>query len=674
MSGPALDAVLVVDDSLTVRMDLDQAFRSAGFATTLCGTCAAAREALVRSPFALIVLDVVLPDADGVEFLRELKSAPGGAEVPVMLLSTEAEVADRIRGLRTGAEEYIGKPYDSAYVVAKARSLLRHAAPRPAWERPILVVDDSATFRESLSAALREHGYSVQTASSGEEALRAAVAMPPRAVVVDAGLPGIDGHTVLRRLREDAVLRRIPCLLLTASEDSASETAALDAGADTFVRKSEPLPVILALLGAALRSGESGTDPVQSQGSAGLLSPRKILAVDDSPSYLHMLADRLRQESYEPILARSGEEALELMAVESVDCVLMDLQMPGISGHETCSRIKASPGWRDVPVVMLTAHEDRETLIEGINAGADDYIPKSGDFEVLLARLRAQLRRKQFEDENRLIRRQLLAKELDAAEARAARELSEVREKLLAELEAKNRDLEAFGYSVSHDLRAPLRAMEGFSRILLEDHGPQLDEEGKRVLQVVVDNTHRMGSLVDGLLDFFRLGNQALHPVATDMAALARASADELLAPLKARAVELHIGELPPARVDPQLFKQVFQNLLSNALKYSSKRQVAHVQVSGRVEADLAIFSISDNGVGFSMEHSKKLFRVFQRLHSQAEFEGTGVGLALTHKIVERHGGSIWAEANPGQGAVFSFSAPASGVPQEAAQGAAGGA
>ncbi len=653
-------AVLVVDDSLTVRMDLDEAFRNGGFATTLCATAAAARDALARSPFTLVVLDVLLPDADGIDFLKELKAAPGTAKVPVMLLSTEAEVRDRVRGLKTGAEEYIGKPYDSAHVVSRARELVRKLQPGPRGaEAPkILIIDDSVTFRNEVKAALESKGYEVVTAENGEEGLRLAAGIRPRAVIVDGVMPGIDGASVIRQLRQDAALRRTPSILLTASEDPSGELRALDAGADAYVRKEEDLQVILARLSAVLRSSDASRSV---EAASSLLGPKKVLAVDDSLTYLQEVAARLRDDGYEPILARSGEEALELLAVQPVDCILLDVLMPGMSGHETCRRIKSSPGWRDIPTLMLTAREERADMIEGINSGADDYIPKSSDFEVLRARLRAQLRRKQFEDENRHIREQLLQTEFEAAQARASRELAETRARLLADLELKNKELESFSYSVSHDLRAPLRAIDGFSRMLLDGHTQTLDGEGKRLLGVVVENTRRMGQLIDDLLRFSRLGRTAMQKAAIDMAELAQSVASELMASCPGRRIELVVGPLRPATGDPSLVRQVFHNLIGNALKYSRSRDVSRIEVASRSEGNETVYSVVDNGVGFEMEYVDKLFGVFQRLHSSEEFEGTGVGLALVKRIIERHRGKVWAEGKLDEGAKVHFTLPEQG-------------
>jgi len=433
--------VLIVDDSLTVRMDLSEAFDAAGFSTARCADLASARQALSSSSFSLIVLDVLLPDGDGIELLRELKNDSGTAAVPVMLLSTEAEVQDRVRGLQTGADEYVGKPYDTSYVIARAKELAGGAQRQPATESrvTVLVVEDSQTFRERIRELLEGAGYRVLAAATGEEALHWAISERPAAILVDSGLPGIDGLTVVRRIREDAILRRTPCLLLTASDDPVEELRALDAGADSFMRKGDGLEVVLARLAAVLRLASA--PPALAPGKS-VLGPKRILAVDDDAKYLQELAGQLRQEGYDVVVAHSGDEALNLLAVQPVDCILLDLVMPGLSGQETCMRIKSNPAVSEVPLLILTAWEDRDYLLDGINAGADDYLVKSSEYEVLGARVRAALRRKQFEDENRQVREQLVRHELQAADARAQRELAEVRAALLADLAGKNQELE----------------------------------------------------------------------------------------------------------------------------------------------------------------------------------------------------------------------------------------
>jgi signal transduction histidine kinase len=229
----------------------------------------------------------------------------------------------------------------------------------------------------------------------------------------------------------------------------------------------------------------------------------------------------------------------------------------------------------------------------------------------------------------------------------------------VGELEALNKELETFSYSVSHDLRAPLRAIDGFSRILAEDYRPVLDGEANRLLDVISDNARRMGNLIDDLLTFSRFSRREPEMQRIDMVALVKSViVDFEKDPAMRNGIEIKVGSLSPAQGDSSLIRQVWINLISNALKYSRNREHPEITVESRTDDESVVYSVRDNGVGFDMTYANKLFAVFQRLHSSTEFEGTGVGLAIVQRIVHRHGGRTWAEAIPDQGATFSFSLP----------------
>ena len=231
-----------------------------------------------------------------------------------------------------------------------------------------------------------------------------------------------------------------------------------------------------------------------------------------------------------------------------------------------------------------------------------------------------------------------------------------------AELETANKELEAFSYSVSHDLRAPLRAINGFSEMVLEDYGGLLPEKGKHFLQVIQQDGLRMGNLIDDLLAFSRLGRERLRPQLVDTEQLVRRTLEELSAETEGREVELRIGPLPACQGDPALLKQVWVNLLCNALKYSRGRKPAVVEVGCAGEAGEQVYFVRDNGAGFDMQYDDKLFGVLQRLHNSDEFEGTGVGLAIVQRIIHRHGGRIWAKAEVDRGATFYFTLKSAGT------------
>ncbi len=259
----------------------------------------------------------------------------------------------------------------------------------------------------------------------------------------------------------------------------------------------------------------------------------------------------------------------------------------------------------------------------------------------------------------------LLSKEVEErklTEAEIRRLNASLNERARA-LEASNRELEAFSYSVSHDLRAPLRGIDGFARILVEEYEAQLPERAQHYLQAIRDSTGHMDELINALLGLSRLGRQDLHACETDPAAIVRQVIDEVTAEQRGRQIQFVIGDprsdsadsLPLCRADPALLKQVYLNLLANAVKFTRTRPVACIEV-GAVPVDgKTAYYVRDNGVGFDMKYADRLFGVFQRMHGSNEYEGTGVGLAIVQRIIQRHGGRIWAEAALDQGATFFF-------------------
>jgi two-component system sensor kinase len=247
----------------------------------------------------------------------------------------------------------------------------------------------------------------------------------------------------------------------------------------------------------------------------------------------------------------------------------------------------------------------------------------------------------------------------ETAVLRAKEELEQRVVERTAQLTAANRELEAFSYSVSHDLRAPLRAIDGFSAILVEDYGARLDEEGRRLLGIVGENSRRMGQLINDILEFSRMGRRDMQSADIDMAQLVRSVSEELEADCNGREVRVSVADLPPARCDRAMMQLVFHNLLANALKFTRTRTVARIEVGGEVKEGEILYHVRDNGVGFDMGYRDKLFGVFQRLHGMEEFEGTGIGLAIVRRIVERHGGRAWGEGRLDEGATFWFTLPA---------------
>ncbi|MDD5300126.1 MAG: ATP-binding protein [Gallionella sp.] len=228
----------------------------------------------------------------------------------------------------------------------------------------------------------------------------------------------------------------------------------------------------------------------------------------------------------------------------------------------------------------------------------------------------------------------------------------------VAEIEAANKELEAFSYSVSHDLRAPLRAIDGFSRSLLDDHADKLDDEGKRLLNVVCSSAQKMGQLIEDLLVYSRAGRQEVSTSEVDMENLARVALDDLQWATAGRDLFVEIKPLPPAHGDLSMLRQVWFNLISNAIKFTRPKSPAQIEVGGTAGETELVYYVKDNGVGFNMQYVDKLFGVFQRLHRADEFEGSGIGLASVKRIITRHGGRVWAEGKINEGATIYFALP----------------
>lgn len=227
-----------------------------------------------------------------------------------------------------------------------------------------------------------------------------------------------------------------------------------------------------------------------------------------------------------------------------------------------------------------------------------------------------------------------------------------------AQLEAVTEELEKFSCSVSHDLRAPLRAIEGFSKILLEDYADKIDEEGQRFLKILDGSSRKMTGLLDDLVEFSRLGRHEMQPSLLKMKSVVDSVWEELRQSPASRALELKVGPIPDGWGDPALVQQVWRRLLENAVKFTAPRVKAIIEISGTTEPGRVVYRIKDNGVGFDLKSVSKLFGVFQRLHSAEKFDGNGIGLAIVQRLVRRNSGEAWAEAEPGVGATFYFSLP----------------
>jgi two-component system sensor histidine kinase/response regulator len=383
-------------------------------------------------------------------------------------------------------------------------------------------------------------------------------------------------------------------------------------------------------------------------------APLNVLLVDNRPANLLALKTVLEDLNAQLFLASSGFEALREVLNTDFAVILLDVQMPEMDGFETARRIRERDRSRKTPIIFLTAepHTD-EKVFQGYSVGAVDFLIKPVMPQILRAKVRVFL---DLADTCAKLQSEIT--ERQRAEATVTRLNADLAARA-ALLESANQELEAFSYSVSHDLRSPLRHIGGFVDLLRKHLQEVLDPTSTRYLGVIGDSAQHMGRLIDELLTFSRMGRLELRKSEICLEQLLREALDRLGSEVAGREIVWKHFPLPPVEGDPTLLRQVFINLLSNAIKYTRHRRPAQIEIGcqGDNAREVTLF-VRDNGTGFDMKYSHKLFGVFQRLHRHDEFEGTGIGLANVRRIVHRHGGRTWAEAKLNQGATFYFSLP----------------
>lgn len=440
------------------------------------------------------------------------------------------------------------------------------------------------------------------------------------------------------------------------------------------------------------RSGELDGDsaeaaiPLTLPAGSGDDHPANILLVDDREDKRLAMEIIIAELGQNVVRANSGKEALRCVLQQEFAVILLDVNMPGMDGFETALLIRQRRNSEHTPIIFVTGISDTETHVSrGYSLGAVDYILTPVMPEVLrtkvsvfvelfkktelLKRQAERLRQAHDQLELRVQERTAqLARTNEALQAEISErqrveehirringELEQRVQERTAELALSNQELEAFSYSVAHDLQAPVRNIESYAQLLEEDYGASVPPQARQYLSRIAARSRDMAQLVVDLLHLSHLGKQLLTQKETRLGELVGEVIASLQTEIEGRNITWRIGDLPTVACDPNLIKQVFTNLLANAIKYSQPRAEAILEI-GQVlaEGEIAIF-VRDNGVGFNMQYADKLFGVFQRLHPVREFSGTGVGLATVARIVRRHGGRVWAEGKEGQGAVFFF-------------------
>lgn len=419
----------------------------------------------------------------------------------------------------------------------------------------------------------------------------------------------------------------------------------------------------------------------------------KTLIVEDNETSGKLLQAVLESEGFETSIANDGQEALKILESQNVDCIVSDVMMPNIDGYRLIYKVRRDNRLKSIPFIMYTASSlSREDEEFAMRLGVNKYIRKPGKAKDVVAAINEVLNKGSeafnindsglrddrwvMEKYNRLLVDKLEDKidELEktrhelhdalAKEKEAKFKLDQLNQRLeekvterTLQLRDSIKELEAFSYSVSHDLRTPLRGISGYAKMLEEDYLHKIDDEGKRLLLLIRQSAATMGVLVDDLLAFSRLGKKEVVKTSINMTAVAEEVIEELKKAVDHHA-EIKMYPLHASQADRSLIRQVFVNLISNAVKYSAKKEKPVIAIGSENKSDEIVYFIKDNGAGFDMTFVGKLFNVFQRLHSVKEFEGTGIGLALVKRIIQKHHGRVWAEGKEHEGATFYFTLP----------------
>ncbi|MGO9803013.1 MAG: sensor histidine kinase [Steroidobacteraceae bacterium] len=374
----------------------------------------------------------------------------------------------------------------------------------------------------------------------------------------------------------------------------------------------------------------------------------RLLIADDEVAQVTALVRTLQEEGYAVTGTHSAQEALSALRSQRFDILVTDLMMPDMDGVALLRAAQAIEP--DLVGIVMTGHGTIDTAVEAMKNGALDYILKPFRLTAMLPVLSRALTVRRLRLENAALLQRLADRTTEL-------------EAMNRELRSANRELEAFSSTVSHDLRQPLNVILGFAELLLSEGPGVLNSKQKEYLRDIHGGGRRLFQLTDDLLRFSRLGRDSLTLEHVDVLTLVQSVVADLRATEDGREAVIRVGPMPNATADPALLKQVFTNLLSNAIKFRLPNGPALIEISGWQESGQCAYSVRDNGIGFDMKHAERLFGLFQRLPDTEQVEGNGVGLSITQRIVERHGGRIFAEAEKGKGARFTFTLP---VAQEA--------
>ncbi|HVD99746.1 MAG TPA: PAS domain S-box protein [Cytophagaceae bacterium] len=569
---------------------------------------------LLNKEVDLIILDVQMPDMDGFEVAQILKSNKRTKDIPIIFASAEKkEHQSMMKGYEEGAIDYLFKPLDPELAKAKVAVLLKIQLQKKelmeknlSLKRAALLINNSADIIGIIDAATLKI----------EEINNAFT-------------------TILGYSAEETKESTLLFFLSNEDRDMVKEMSKKDNQQFSFDTriycKNRSIKwlqwKVVARQGKWFVNARDITEIKQVEKIRNYLAT--VVKQSNDAVYLHDHEGRIISwnEGAEEIYSYSEHEALNMKIWNIIPSYLL----PQI--EMMVNKVIQGEKIQDVETKRITKHGK---IIDVLFSASVITDPNSDQSSIVI-------------NEKDITQQKIAAEQI--------KQLNMDLQRNVVQLEETNHDLESFSYSVSHDLRAPLRALSGYSKMLEEDYLPVLDEEAKRLLHNIQSNASRMGILIDELLAFSKLGRKKLQKTEVDMQEMVQLLAQEMEY-LLTDTNSIRIQQLSPALADPILIRQVWTNLLSNAIKYSSKSKAPQIEIGFEKTAEEICYYVKDNGAGFDMKYADKLFGVFQRMHRQEEFEGTGVGLAIVHKIITKHGGKIWADAKVGEGATFFFTIP----------------
>jgi PAS domain S-box-containing protein len=508
----------------------------------------------------------------------------------------------------------------------------------------ILIVDDAPDKLLALETVLEDLNQNIVTANSGTEALRRLLRDEFAVILLDVNMPGMDGFETAQMIRTRKATSCVPIIFVTSFSTNDTEVFhGYSLGAVDYIF-TPVVPEVLRSKVSVFIELSKQTREIKRQG--------EMLRKMEEERHQRQLEEAVERIEWETRRNRFFNLSIELLAIANYR---LELTQVNPTWHTTLGYAEEELKLR--PFIDFIHPEDRasttETITKLVGGAAPTYLEnrirtRDGGYRWLGWTVAP------FAEEELLY---IFARDITERIEREAevRQLNQSLEKHSGELQTVNHELEEFSYSISHDLRGPLRAITGYSEIILSEHLKKFDEEGRRMVEAVSRNSLHLTKLIDDFLAFFRFGRTQVNAIPFDMKALVQSAIDVVMPIDARRKLDFRVGPLPAAYGDRAMLRQVLVNLLSNAVKFTVPVKRAVIEISATNQNGRTVYYVRDNGVGFNMKYYDKLFGVFQSLHKDEGFEGTGIGLALVHKIIRRHGGEVWAEGKVNEGATFFF-------------------